>query len=116
MDKVRLTGMQFFAHHGCSKKEREEGQDFEVDVEIIDSLRKSGLSDNLKDSYDFNTIFSITKGIVLGERCNLIETLAGRICGAIKQEYDINEITVRIRKPDAPVGGEINYAEVEITR
>ena len=42
MDKLRLKGLVFYAHHGCTEEERTLGGRYEVDCELWMDLRKPG--------------------------------------------------------------------------
>jgi dihydroneopterin aldolase len=42
--------------------------------------------------------------------------MAGRIAKELAGKFDVDEVTVRVRKPHPPVGGIVGAAEVEITR
>jgi len=47
---------------------------------------------------------------------NLIEGLAEAIAQEILGAFDVDAVVVRVRKPHAPVGGLLDFAEVEIRR
>lgn len=40
-DKITLTGMRFYAFHGCLEWERQHGNDFQVDLECSLDLGKA---------------------------------------------------------------------------
>ena len=42
LDKIALSGMKFYGYHGCLNEEREQGQDFYVDVTLSLSLLSAG--------------------------------------------------------------------------
>lgn len=108
--------MQFYAHHGNSREEREAGQRFEVDVEMSSSLRKAGLSDNLDDTYDYNRIYQVVAESMIESRFHLIEALAEHICCILLDEYPGAQVRVVVRKPHLPVAGVLDCAEVELIR
>ena len=116
MDAVRLKNMQFFAYHGSSKGEAEDGQRFEVDIELRGSLRIASLSDNLNDTYDYDRIYKTVSDVMTGSRFQLIEALAEEISRRLLVEYSNAQVKVIIRKPHLPVSGVLDGAEVEITR
>jgi len=116
MDAVRLNNMQFYAYHGRSRGEAENGQRFEVDVELRGSLRAAGLSDDLNDTFDYDRIFTVVSAAVTGSRFRLIEALAEEIARQILAIYPHAQVKVVVRKPHLPVAGVIDGAEVEILR
>lgn len=116
MDAVRLKNMKFFAFHGNIKAEAEIGQRFEVDVELRGSLKMAAISDDLKDTYDYNRIYAAVHRAVTGSRFHLIEALAEEVSRNILKDYPSAQVTVTIRKPQIAVDGILDCAEVIITR
>ena len=45
MDKIKLTGLDFYGYHGCLAEERKKGQHFLVDVTMYVDLQAAGESD-----------------------------------------------------------------------
>lgn len=115
-DRVSLSNMVFYAYHGAFDSERELGQRFEVDVDIRTDVRRAGQSDDLDLALNYVHVYTIVKDVVEERTYNLLEAMAERIAGEILDAFDVVDVTVRVRKPDAPVGGIVDYAEVEITR
>lgn len=117
MDKIILKNMKFFAYHGVLEEERLNGQYFFVDTVMSVDLKQAGKTDELGDTVDYSAVYNIIKDITENNKFRLIECLADNISREIMSRYkNIKEILVRIRKPDAPIGGELDWAEVEITR
>ena len=50
MDKIKLTGLNFYGYHGCLPEERQMGQEFSVDVAMYLDLHEAGLTDKLAKS------------------------------------------------------------------
>ncbi len=115
-DKLRINGMTFHAYHGLEHDEIKNGQRFEVDVEITFDASKAAQSDKLKDTIDVRTVYSDVQSIVLHERFSLIETIGNRIIEKILEKYNVMDVTIRVRKPLAPLGGLANGTELEMTR
>ena len=117
MDKIILKNMKFFAYHGVLEEERLNGQYFFVDTVMSVNLKQAGNTDELGDTVDYSAVYNIIKDITENNKFRLIECLADNISREIMSRYkNIKEILVRVRKPDAPIGGELDWAEVEITR
>ncbi|MBQ5420329.1 MAG: dihydroneopterin aldolase, partial [Selenomonas sp.] len=47
MDKIKLTGLNFYGYHGCLPEERQMGQEFGVDVSMYLDLQEAGETDKL---------------------------------------------------------------------
>jgi 7,8-dihydroneopterin aldolase/epimerase/oxygenase len=117
MDKIILTNMNFYAYHGVLQEEQEKGQNFFIDIEMYIDLKNAGISDNLEDTVDYSAIYDIIKNITEKNKFRLIEKLADNISREILSGYcNILEIIVRVRKPEAPLGGKLDWASVEIKR
>jgi dihydroneopterin aldolase len=117
LDKITLKNMKFFAYHGILSEEREKGQNFFIDVELFLDLKKPGESDNLEDTVDYSKIYDMIKHITEENRFQLIEKLAESLTKGIMTSYPfVVEIHMRVRKPEAPINGILDYAEVELKR
>jgi dihydroneopterin aldolase len=93
------------------------GGKFEVDVDLACNLSRAARSDSLKQTVDYERVYDAIKNLVLGKKYFLIEALAHTIAaGLLKRFRQVQSVTVRVRKPGAPVKGVIDYVEVEITR
>jgi len=116
MDYVRLKNLVFQAYHGATPAEALNGQRFEVDIELGGDFSQAAWSDDLKDAEDYAHVYDMVAEIVTGRRYNLIEALAKAIADALLTEYPGLHVKVAIRKPEAPLPGKFDYAEVEINR
>ena len=116
-DKIVLEGMIFYGFHGASSAEQEVGQRFVVDLEVERDLKPAGLSDSLIDTTSYSSLFKLAREILEGPSRKLLENVAETIAGRILDEYPVDAVSVRVKKPEAPVKGSVlSYAGVEITR
>lgn len=116
-DKVRLDGMVFYGYHGVRPAERETGQRFVVDLQVVRDLSRAGESDDLQDTVSYSELFALVKQIVEGPPHNLLESLAETIAGRVLSDHDVESVTVTVKKPDVPIAGSVlDHASVEITR
>lgn len=115
-DILRLSGMIFHAYHGLEHHEIANGQRFEVDVEITYDASKAAQTDRIKDTVDVRQVYKEVQNVVVEKRFYLIETISERIAKNILDKFDVSAVTVRVRKPLAPLGGLANGTEIEITR
>jgi len=116
MGIIRLKNMQFYGFHGVNESEKDLGGRFEVDVELHLSLESSCISDNLKDTIDYESIYKIVDSCVQRDKFYLIEALANSIAKDILNNHQIESLVVRVRKPNAPIKGVLDTVEVEIQR
>ena len=116
-DKILLEGMEFYAYHGVNESEKTQGQRFIVDVEMVTDLSRASESDVLRDTVNYSRVYRLVKEIVEGPSRDLIEAVAGEISGRVLQAFPIEQIRVRVSKPDVPLkGATLKGAAVEIVR
>lgn len=108
--------MVIYAHHGAHEEERTLGQRFEIDVEMGLDAEKAAREDRLELCVDYGKVYHKIHEAVTEKKFYLIEALAQYIAEKILTGFDIQEVTVRVRKPSVPIHGSIEHVEVEITR
>ena len=116
MGTIRLKNMVFYGYHGTAEEEKELGGRFEVDLDLKTKLHKAIETDNIEDTINYVEIYQLVKRIVTENRFHLIEALAGKIVQEIFSNYELDEVTIRLRKPNVPLHGVLDTVEVEITR
>jgi len=113
---IRLHNAVFYAYHGVLTDEQNLGGKFEVDVDLHCDLARGVKSDNLKDTVNYERVYDCIRTLVLDKNHFLLESLASSIGkGILKNFSKVNSVTIRVRKPGAPVKGVIDYVEVELT-
>lgn len=117
MDRIELTGMEFYGYHGCLPEEREKGQPFVVDAVLMLSLKAAGERDELEDTVDYGAVFGDVKDIVEGPNRRLIEAVAEEIAARILQRQPrVESLRVSVHKPKAPLPGAFGDVSVTIER
>lgn len=112
--KVELTGMRFFAHHGCFHEEKIIGNHFVVDFSAELEIGKAAASDNLDDALNYQLIFNIVKE-EMAISSNLLEHVAGRIAARVRDSFpQILSGYVAISKLNPPLGGQVDASKVTL--
>ncbi len=111
-DRVVLTGLRVHGRHGVLASEREQGQQFVVDVTVWLDLEAASRSDGLEDTLDYGMLARRTAELVGGPPCNLIETVAGRVADDIMTDQRVHAVEVTLHKPQAPIP--IEFADVAV--
>lgn len=101
MDSVFVEGLRLFGKHGVHPREREENQEFVVDIRVSFATRKAALSDDLADTIDYTRLAAIVQDVVEQNSFYLIERLADAICFRILEDKNVSEVSVTVRKPAA---------------
>ena len=115
-DKVIIRGLTVFGYHGVHSLEQERGQDFVVDLEAHLDLRPAGRGDDLDETLDYADLCRRAAAIVANERFNLIEALAERLAAEVLADPRVARTVVRVAKPDALAGRDVDTVLVEIER
>lgn len=113
---IRLKNARFYAHHGVLDAERSNGGLFEIDAELTCDILEAEAEDNLKKTVDYEKVYAFVKEVVSSRKFYLIESLASRICRSIIKNFQVvQKVTVKVRKPSPPLGGVVEFVEVEHT-
>ena len=115
-DRIRLTGVRGRGFHGVFEHERREGQEFVVDVELAVDLGAAGASDDLADTVNYGEIGAAALARIEGEPHDLIERLAELVAQDALAHPGVDEVTVLVHKPQAPVGVPFEDVTVAVTR
>ena len=117
MDRISLKNMEFFGFHGVDETERKNGQTFQVDVHMYLDLTASGVSDDLTKTIDYGVVFEKIRKIVELQQFDLLEKLALVIVDTVMWDFTmIDKGEVVVRKPNVPLVGKLDCAEVSICR
>ena len=114
MGTIKLQNIRTFSFHGCLEEEGKIGSDYRVDLEIKTDLRKSSLSDDIKDTVDY----VLLNQIVVEEmdiRSKLLEHVANRIIVRIFKEIpSVSRIVLSVSKLNPPIGGDVEAVTIEM--
>ncbi len=105
-DAILLEGLRFFGYHGLHPEERTLGQRFLVDVVVELDLRAAGQLDELDETVNYNSIYSVVRAVVEGEPMMLVEAVADRTARAVLESFPrVTAAEVTVRKPAATIRG-----------
>lgn len=111
-DSIAITGITATGFHGVYPQERSEGQRFVVDVKLSLNLEK--VKDDLSKTVNYADVANLVVRHIEAEPVNLIETVAESIAAEVLKDFSlVKEITVKVHKPQAPLG--IKFDDVIVT-
>lgn len=117
MDKIIMKNMSFYGYHGVLPEENRLGQKFFVDVILYLDLKKAATLDLLSHTVNYALAYDIVKASVETKQFKLVEALAEDIAQSLLSHFAVvDELSVAIRKPEAPVNAIFDYFGVEILR
>jgi len=116
-DQIFLTGIAAFGYHGLFDHERQNGQDFFIDVAMTVDLGAASKSDEIQDTVNYAEIINLVVKHITTDPVNLIEKLASRIADQILEDHvKVSLVTVIVHKPQAPVDAVLKDIAVQVTR
>lgn len=116
MDKIIIQEARLQARVGISEAERSQPQEIVLDIEAFRDLRPAGLSDDYKDTVCYAAMLATASRVVTAQPYRLIEAIAENVAAAMLEEFEIDRVLVRVRKPGALAKQNARYAAVEIVR
>ena len=116
MDKIILKGIQFYGYHGVAEAERQLGQKYEIDLELMTDLSAAGKTDDLAHTIDYAQVVQVAIEIGTQGSFQLFEGLAETIADAILTQFQVEEIRITAKKLSPPIEPTLTYAGVEIHR
>jgi dihydroneopterin aldolase len=114
--RITLADIGLVGHHGYHDAEKELGQRFELDVELYVDVKAAAESDSLADAVNYEDVYHLVERVMRDDRYSLIEALASDIAGSIYEEFAVEGVAVRVRKPSVPHCPNLGYVEVEVER
>ena len=115
-DRISLTGISAFGHHGVFDSERKQGQRFVVDVSCTLDLSAAASTDDLGQTIDYGALAQAVAADVERDPLNLIEALADRIALTCLRYDAIQCVQVTVHKPQAPMPVDVTDVTVTLTR
>lgn len=112
-DVIRVDGIRALGRHGVLDSEKVTPQPFVVDVAMWVDLAPAHASDDLAHTVNYAEVAAAVVAIVEGEHVDLIERLAGLIADAALARDLVEQVEVRVHKPEAPVG--VPFGDVSVT-
>ncbi len=112
---IEVEGLRLQGFHGALEEERERGQPFLFDVQLV--AHDAGVrSDQLADTVDYTAVVARIRAICDGRRFNLIEALAAAIADDLLERFPASRVRVRVRKPDVKLSAPAEWTAATIER
>jgi 7,8-dihydroneopterin aldolase/epimerase/oxygenase len=116
MGIIEIEGMEFYAYHGHYEEERIVGNRFLLDLKIEADCDVAAKTDQIKDAVNYQVAYKIIKEQML-EKSHLLENIAQRILDALYQNMKgIKKATIKVRKMNPPMGGQIKCVSVTMSK
>ena len=117
MDKIYLKDIEIFANHGVFQEEKTLGQKFILSLELALDIKEAAITCDLSKSVHYGELCHKVIDIFQEESLDLIESVVNKVANFILDNYSmVKYVKVLLKKPWAPIGRNLDYAAVEITR
>ena len=117
MDQIIIENLRVFAHHGVYREENEKGQNFYINAVLETNTRKAGTSDDLNLSTNYGEVCTFINNFLQEHTYKLIETVAEKTAEELLMRFPlVRQVTLEIRKPEAPIPLPFGSVSVKITR
>lgn len=99
---ISLNNVKFRAYHGLYPEERQKGNDFVVNMQVVyEPSTKEIIA--LEETIDYASLFGIIN-TTMQEPVDLLETLVQKIAHAVKKNFpQTKEINVSVEKLNPPI-------------
>lgn len=115
--KILLSDVHVFAYHGVNPEEKQFGQSFYVDVELLADFAAAVQGDDIGQTVSYAQVAKTLKKALTEERFDLIEKAADTAATAVLCAYPaVEKVKLRLKKPDAPMKTPCAYAAVEVEK
>ena len=113
MGKIKLKDIKIYAYHGCLSEENLIGGEYIVNLSVFSNLKKSSLSDELKDTIDYVSLLDIVKKEMLSPS-KLLENVVKRVVDKIFLVFPkINKVSLEVSKLNPPINGNVFSVSVK---
>tara|TARA_B100001059_G_scaffold233144_1_gene272563 strand:+ start:1875 stop:2249 length:375 start_codon:yes stop_codon:yes gene_type:complete len=113
MGKIKLKDIKIYAYHGCLSEENLIGGEYLVNLSVYSNLKKSSLSDELKDTIDYVSLLDIVKKEMLSPS-KLLENVVKRVVDKIFLDFPkINKVSLEVSKLNPPINGNVFSVSVK---
>ena len=113
MGKIKLKDIKIYAYHGCLREENLIGGEYLVNLSVFSNLKKSSVSDELKDTIDYVSLLNIVKKEMLSPS-KLLENVVKRVVDKIFLVFPkINKVSLEVSKLNPPINGNVFSVSVK---
>ena len=116
LDRISLTGISAFGHHGVLPEEREAGQQFNVDVTLHLDVSAAAAADDLDRTVNYADVAQDVVDVITGPAVDLIETVAVTIAERTLARGGVEAVDITVHKPYAPIPVPFTDVTVQVHR
>ncbi len=112
--RIALERMEFRAFHGCYELERQVGNRFAVDLEIVAELGDVAATDDVTRAVNYLTVYETVRDQMRRTQ-HTIERVATNIIDALRERFpQVLRVCCTVAKLAPPLGGKVGRVSVTI--
>ena len=116
-DRISVKNLKVYTYHGVLPEEKRKGQYFYLDIDLYGDYLIPCINDRVEDTVNYDEVCNCAYKAMTDNSFNLIERAAQVVCESILKEFErVDEVEITLKKPQAPVKCDIEYAAVTIRR
>jgi len=116
LDKITIEGIDVLGHHGVDEAERKVGHRVIVDVDMWLDLSGAVVEDDIHKTVNYEEACALIEQVAGQEEFLLLESLASEIGDRLLDNFDVQEVAVRVRKASLPIATRVTAVTVEIKK
>ena len=116
LDKITIEGIDVLGHHGVDEAERKVGHRVIVDVDMWLDLSGAVVADDIHKTVNYEEACALIERVAGQEEFLLLESLAAEIGDRLLEDFDVQEVAVRVRKASLPIATRVTAVTVEIRK
>ena len=113
MDKIFLDELKVETIIGIWEWERKIRQTVVIDLEMSADIARAAATDSVGDTLNYKLVAKRIQEFVGDSSFQLVETLAERIAGIVRDEFGVAWVRVKVHKPGAIRGSRDVGVEIE---
>ena len=111
---ITISGMEFYAYHGCFAEEKVIGTRFKVDAVIHCNFMEAALHDNLEKSINYQKVYALIKE-EMAISSHIIEHVCFRMMQSLKTQFpEILKCEITVYKLNPAIGGKTEWVAATI--
>ena len=117
MDKIKITNLEVYCHHGVFAEENVLGQKFLISSILYTDIEEAARNDDISKSINYGEVCHYIKELMEAHTYKLIESVAECLANNILLRFPLAyKVQIEVKKPWAPIMMPIETVSVEIER
>lgn len=109
---ILISGMEFYARHGCFAEEKIIGTRFRVDLKLTADVSIAAQTDDITKTVNYQSVYLEVKKI-MDQPVNILESICFKILQMVKSNFPtVIHAEVTVNKLNPALGGKVESVAV----